>query len=132
MDKLSRNQLISLIGDNESDLKSMIQTEFGKESLEYLAQWANITQLSLKANRIILSQCLVTDDENHILCRFCGEGIPNWKQENSREHVAECPINYVSTALLATKELQKDILGINNAKKEEENNNTMSGNSMPG
>jgi len=73
----------------------------------------------------------VTDEENHILCRFCGEGIPNWKQENSREHTAECPINLISETLIATKELQQSILGMNNAKKEEENN-TMPGRSISG
>lgn len=129
MDELSKHQLIKLTGCTESDLEAITQTEFGKETLQYLAQWANVTQLSLKANRIVISQCLVTDEENRILCRFCGEGIPNWKQENSREHTAECPINHISTVLSATKELYKSILGMNNATKEEENN-TMPGRSV--
>ena len=106
----------------------MIQTEFGEKSLQYLAQWAKVTQLSLKANRIIISECLVTDDEGHILCRFCNEGIPNWKQENSREHTAECPINHISTALIATSQLRKGILGM----EKDEGNNPMSGRNIFG
>ena len=105
----------------------MIQTEYGEQNMQYLAQWAKVTQLSLKANRIIISQCLVTDEEHHILCRFCGEGIPNWKEENSREHTAECPINNITEALMAVK-------GLRNSMSEQdtnhETNNTMPGRSI--
>ena len=127
MDELNKDQIIKLTGLNESELESMIQTEYGEQNMQYLAQWAKVTQLSLKANRIIISQCLVTDDEEHILCRFCGEGIPNWKQENSREHTAECPINNISEALMAVK-------GLRNSMSEQdtnhETNNTMPGRSI--
>ena len=127
MDELNKDQIIKLTGLSESELQSMIQTEYGEQNMQYLAQWAKVTQLSLKANRLIISQCLVTDDEEHILCRFCGEGIPNWKQENSREHTAECPINNITEALMAVK-------GLRNSMSEQdtnhEKNNTMPGRSV--
>ena len=127
MDELNKDQILKLTGLNESELESMIQTEYGEQNMQYLAQWAKVTQLSLKANRLIITQCLVTDDENHILCRFCGEGIPNWKQENSREHTAECPINNITEALMAVK-------GLRNSMSEQdtnhETNNTMPGRSI--
>ena len=124
MDELNKDQIINLTGLNESELDSMIQTEYGEQNLQYLAQWAKVTQLSLKANRLIISQCLVTDDEQHILCRFCGEGIPNWKQENSREHTAECPINNITEALMAVK-------GLRNSMSEQDTNHEAN-NTMPG
>ena len=122
MDELNKDQILKLTGLDELELESMIQTEHGEQNIQYLARWADVTRLSLKANRLIISQCLVTDEENHILCRFCGEGIPNWKQENSREHTAECPINHITTALMAVKGLQQGI--------EHETNNTMPGRSI--
>lgn len=124
MDELNKDQIIKLTGISESELEAMIQTEFGEKSMEYLAQWAEITRLSLKANRVVISQCLVSDDDGHILCRFCGDGIPNWKQENSREHTADCPINHISEALIAVKGLQQGILQDN------EHENTMPGRSF--
>ena len=127
MDELNKDQILKLTGLNESELESMIQTEYGEQNMQYLAQWAKVTQLSLKANRLIITQCLGTDDESHILCRFYGEGIPNWKQENSREHTAECPINNISEALIAVK-------GLRNSMSEQdtnhEKNNTMPGRSV--
>ena len=124
MDELNKDQILKLTGLNESELESMIQTEYGEQNMQYLAQWAKVTQLSLKANRLIISQCLVTDDEEHILCRFCGEGIPNWKQENSREHTAECPINNITEALMAVK-------GLRNSMSEQDTNHEAN-NTMPG
>ena len=124
MDELNKDQIIKLTGLSESELQSMIQTEYGEQNMQYLAQWAKVTQLSLKANRLIISQCLVTDDEEHILCRFCGEGIPNWKQENSREHTAECPINNITEALMAVK-------GLRNSMSEQDTNHEAN-NTMPG
>jgi len=109
MDELNKDQILKLTGIDEAELESMIQTELGEQNMQYLAQWAKVTQLSLKANRLIISQCLVTDEENHVLCRFCGEGIPNWKLENSREHIAECPINNISDALIAVKGLKNGL-----------------------
>ena len=124
MDELNKDQILKLTGLNESELESMIQTEYGEQNMQYLAQWAKVTQLSLKANRLIITQCLVTDDESHILCRFCGEGIPNWKQENSREHTAECPINNITEALMAVK-------GLRNSMSEQDTNHEAN-NTMPG
>jgi hypothetical protein len=127
MDELNKNQIIDLTGLNESEVESMIQTEYGEQNMQYLAQWAKVTQLSLKANRLIISQCLVNDEENRILCRFCGEGIPNWKQENSREHTAECPINNITEALVAVKGLRSSI---SEQDTNHEKNNTMPGRSI--
>ena len=127
MDELNKDQILKLTGLNESELESMIQTEYGEQNMQYLAQWAKVTQLSLKANRLIIAQCLVTDDENHILCRFCGEGIPNWKEENSREHTAECPINNISEALMAVKGLRNSM---SKQDTNHEKNNTMPGRSI--
>ena len=127
MDELNKNQIINLTGLNESEVESMIQTEYGEQNMQYLAQWAKVTQLSLKANRLIISQCLVNDEENRILCRFCGEGIPNWKQENSREHTAECPINNITEALVAVKGLRSSI---SEQDTNHEKNNTMPGRSV--
>ena len=127
MDELNKNQIINLTGLNESEVESMIQTEYGEQNMQYLAQWAKVTQLSLKANRLIISQCLVNDEENRILCRFCGEGIPNWKQENSREHTAECPINNITEALVAVKGLRSSI---SEQDTNHEKNNTMPGRSI--
>ena len=125
MDELNKNQIINLTGLNESEVESMIQTEYGEQNMQYLAQWAKVTQLSLKANRLIISQCLVNDEENRILCRFCGEGIPNWKQENSREHTAECPINNITEALVAVKGLRSSI-----SEQDKNHENTMPGRSV--
>ena len=127
MDELNKDQILKLTGLNESELESMIQTEYGEQNMQYLAQWAKVTQLSLKANRLIITQCLVTDDESHILCRFCGEGIPNWKQENSREHTAECPINNITEALMAVKGLRNSM---SEQGKSHEEHNTMPGRSI--
>jgi hypothetical protein len=126
MNESDNDQTINLTGTNPTDLSTMLNIEFGEETTEYLAQWTKITQLSLKANRLILKHCLTEDEENRILCRFCGEGIPNWKQENAREHTAECPINNISEVLIAVKELKRNIL-------EAEQDNTHEQNSsMPG
>ena len=127
MEELNKNQIIDLTVLNESEVESMIQTEYGEQNMQYLAQWAKVTQLSLKANRLIISQCLVNDEENRILCRFCGEGIPNWKQENAREHTAECPINNITEALVAVKGLRSSI---SEQDTNHEKNNTMPGRSV--
>ena len=127
MDELNKDQILKLTGFNESELESMIHTEYGEQNIQYLAQWAKVSQLSLKANRLIIGQCLVSDEENHILCRFCGEGIPNWKQENSREHTAECPINNITEALVAVKGLRSSI---SKQDTDHETNDTMPGRSV--
>jgi hypothetical protein len=124
MEELNKNQIIDLTGLDESEVESIIQTEYGEQNMQYLAQWAKVTQLLLKANRLIINQCLVHDEENHVLCRFCGEGIPNWKQENSREHTAECPINSITEALVAVKGLRSNI--------SEQDTNYEKNNTMPG
>ena len=130
MDELNKDQPINLTGNIKEDLASMLQTSFGEETTEYLAQWTKISQLSLKANRLVLQNCLTEDEENRILCRFCGEGIPNWKQENAREHTAECPIYNVSEVLIAVKELKRNILENTEQDNTHEQNSTMPGRSI--
>jgi hypothetical protein len=130
MDELNKDRPINLTGNIEADLSSMLQTSFGEETTEYLAQWTTISQLSLKANRLILQNCLTKDEENYISCRFCGEGIPNWKQENAREHTAECPINNVSEVLIAVKKLKRNILENTKQDNIHEQNSTMPGRSI--
>ena len=128
MDELNKDQILKITGLNESELESMIQTEYGEQNMQYLAQWAKVTQLSLKANRLIIAQCLITDEESRMQCRFCGEGIPNWKEENSREHTSECPINSITETLMAVK-------GLRNSMSEQDKNhenNTMPGRSIQG
>ena len=125
-EQYSDEQITNLTGISSEQLDDMMQnTEYGKQTMQFLAQWSEVTTLSLKANRLVLSQCLTQDDENRILCRFCGSGIPNWKQENSREHTSECPIVDVGEALKAVKTLQKGILGME--KNVKENPNPLSG-----
>lgn len=125
-EQYSDEQISKLTGLSTEQLDDMMQnTEYGKQTMQFLAQWSEVTTLSLKANRLVLSQCLTQDDENHILCRFCGAGIPNWKQENSREHASECPMIHVGDALKAVRDLQKGILGMENNVKD--NPNPLSG-----
>ena len=75
-----------------------------------LQMLAKVTKASLKANREILKRCLSTDEEGRAVCRFCGHGIPNWRDENAREHVCDCPINLVAEALKLKNELKEDLL----------------------
>ena len=75
-----------------------------------LQMLAKVTKASLKANREILKRCLSTDEEGRAVCRFCGPGIPNWRDENAQEHVCDCPINLVAEALKLKNELKEDLL----------------------
>ena len=122
-------KIMELTGINAEQLDDMIKnSEYVKQRMQFLAQWAEVTALSLKANRMVITHCLVQDEENHILCRFCGEGIPNWKKDNSREHTSDCPMNEVSSALIATKKLKNGILGMEENVKN--NPNPLSGRSF--
>ena len=103
MEELNDEPIVGLSGLNSSNLEALT---LGEYSLQLLHQWAEFTTLSLKANKVVLKQCLTRDDNGHVICRFCQEGIPNWKHNNSREHASECPINDIGTALLATKQFQ--------------------------
>ena len=112
MSNISKDEIPALIGCTDEELNAFMQTSFGAQTLEFLAQWATVTQKALKANRAVIDDCLITDAEGHILCRFCGEGIPNWKAEHAREHSSDCPMNLVTEALVSTKELKTGILGM--------------------
>ena len=112
MADITKEEIPALLGCTDEELNAFMQTTFGAQTLEFLAQWATVTRKALKANRAVVDECLITDDEGHILCRFCNEGIPNWKEENAREHSSDCPINLVTEALTSTKELRVGIIGL--------------------
>ena len=57
MDELNKHQISEVIGCKESEVEAILLTRFGEQNIQYLAQLAKITQLSLKANRLIISQC---------------------------------------------------------------------------
>lgn len=92
------------------DIEELIKKEIGTKTLDFLRTWAELTRKSLKANKEVLFNCLTADViDGHILCRFCGEGIPNWKQENAREHKSECPMNTIGEVLIDSKKLYKEL-----------------------
>ena len=103
----TNEELKELLGLNTQEMKDFISTDYGQKTAEFLNMWSSITQKSLLANMTIAKNCFQHDDDNHVLCKFCGEGIPNWKNEFSREHGSDCPINLISDALLETKKLKK-------------------------
>tara|TARA_R110002020_G_scaffold49476_1_gene140728 strand:- start:1065 stop:1439 length:375 start_codon:yes stop_codon:yes gene_type:complete len=107
---MTNDELQGLFGFNEKEMFEFLATDYGKKTLEFLTMWSAITQKSLVANMTIAKNCFQHDDDDHVLCKFCGEGIPNWKNEYSREHSSDCPINLISDALLETKNLRKVLI----------------------
>jgi len=96
--------------DIPSEIKEQLNKYIGSEVLEFLKTWAELTRKSLEANKEVLFNCLTVDIlEGHILCRFCGDGIPNWRQENSREHKSECPMNAITDILDTVRKMHKDL-----------------------
>jgi len=92
------------------ELEEQIKEAVGGETLEFLLTWAELTKKSLQANKEVLTNCLQTDKETgFILCRFCGEGIPNWRQDSAREHSSECPMNTISDLLNDVKQMHHDL-----------------------
>ena len=59
------------------------------------------------ANKQVMKSCYRREPDGHVICLFCADGIPHWKDEHSRGHVSECPINLVTGALNTTKTLRK-------------------------
>ena len=110
-ERYTDEQISKLTGMPKEQLDEIIHgTEYGKQTVQFLAQWSELITMSLKANGAVLRKCLANDDDGkHIACRFCGEGIPNWKAESSREHSSECPINGVREALSAAKKLNSEM-----------------------
>jgi len=88
------------------DLAELVESAMGTASKDFLLKWADVTQKSLAANKYTLKNGLVTQGD-HIICRFCDDGIPNWKNENAREHTSECPMTKIEDALDSMKELYK-------------------------
>ena len=59
-EQYSDEQISKLTGLSTDQLDDMMQnTEYGKQTMQFLAQWSAVTTLSLKANRLVLSQCLI-------------------------------------------------------------------------
>ena len=113
MEDVNTEEILGLTGCTREELAALTSTDFGQRTINFVVQWARVTTQSLKANRLVLSQCLITEDE-HILCRFCGEGIPNWQRENAREHTSDCPMIEVSEALIACKNLKESLNSLEN------------------
>ena len=112
MNDNSLQQAQGQTGFLSSDVEELIKSQIGSQTLEFLQTWAELTRKSLKANKEVLFNCLTVDvEDGHILCRFCGEGIPNWKQDNAREHKSNCPMNTIGEVLQDTKQLHKELNG---------------------
>lgn len=95
-----------------SSIAEQLNESIGSEVVDFLKQWADLTRKSLLANKEVIFNCLTVDvEDGHILCRFCGEGIPNWKQDNAREHKSNCPMNTIGEVLQDTKQLHKELNG---------------------
>ena len=110
MNDTSLQQSQGQTGFLPEDIEELIKKEIGTKTLDFLRTWAELTRKSLKANKEVLFNCLTADViDGHILCRFCGEGIPNWKQENAREHKSECPMNTIGEVLIDSKKLYKEL-----------------------
>lgn len=88
------------------ELTKVVEETLGVSSRDFLTKWAEVTQKSLSANKYAFKNGLVTQGD-HIVCRFCDDGIPNWKNENAREHTSECPMTKIEDALDSMKELYK-------------------------
>lgn len=116
MGNMNQQDLENIFGFSESEMNQFIATEYGQKTIEFLTQWAEVTHKSLLANKKVINACYKQETEGHIICIFCEDGIPNWKNENSREHGSDCPINLVTDALNATKTLRKALeSGVANA-----------------
>ena len=98
-------KLYKLTGFVPTEVEDILNDQAGKDTLEFLIKWAELTKKSLQANKEIVFNCLTMDMEGHVLCRFCGEGIPNWKEEDAREHRSECPIESVTDVLSEVRKM---------------------------
>ena len=98
-------KLYKLTGFVPTEVEDILNDQAGKDTLEFLIKWAELTKKSLQANKEIVFNCLTMDTEGHVLCRFCGEGIPNWKEEDAREHRSECPIESVTDVLSEVRKM---------------------------
>jgi len=98
-------KLYKLTGFVPTEVEDILNDQAGKDTLEFLIKWAELTKKSLQANKEIVFNCLTMDAEGHVLCRFCGEGIPNWKEEDAREHRSECPIESVTDVLSEVRKM---------------------------
>ena len=98
-------KLYKLTGFVPTEVEDILNDQAGKDTLEFLIKWAELTKKSLQANKEIVFNCLTMDMEGHVLCRFCGEGIPHWKEENAREHRSDCPIESVTDVLSEVRQM---------------------------
>ena len=100
-------KLYKLTGFVPTEVEDILNDQAGKDTLEFLIKWAELTKKSLQANKEIVFNCLTMDMDGHVLCRFCGEGIPNWKEEDAREHRSDCPIESVTDVLSEVRQMYK-------------------------
>jgi len=98
-------KLYKLTGFVPTEVEDILNDQAGKDTLEFLIKWAELTKKSLEANKEIVFNCLTMDTDGHVLCRFCGDGIPNWKQEDAREHRSDCPIESVTDVLSEVRQM---------------------------
>jgi len=98
-------KLYKLTGFLPTEVEDILNDQAGQDTLEFLIKWAELTRKSLQANKEIMFNCLTMDMEGYVLCRFCAEGIPNWKEEDAREHSSTCPIELVSSVLIEVQQM---------------------------
>ena len=96
-----------LAGFLPREMEELLSKEIGSQTVEFLGAWADLTRKSLHANKEVIYNCLVKEEDGHILCRFCNEGIPNWKNEDAREHTGDCPATQISEVLQEAKKVYK-------------------------
>jgi len=102
-------KLYKLTGFVSNEIVNILKNQASEDALKFLIKWAEVTRASLRANTEIISNCLITDSNGHVLCRFCGEGIPNWKEENAREHSSDCPIELACNVLGEVRQMRQQI-----------------------
>ena len=100
-------KLYKLTGFVPTEVEDILNNQAGRDTLDFLIKWAELTKKSLQANKEIVFNWLTMDMEGHVLCRFCGEGIPNWKEEDAREHRSNCPIESVTYVLTEVRQMHQ-------------------------
>ena len=107
MENIKQNDSENILGVIRDKMDELIVPDDVRKTLEFVVRLVEVTQKSLMANKQVLESCYRTEPDGHVMCVFCNDGIPHWKDEHSREHRSECPINPVTGALNATKTLKK-------------------------
>lgn len=105
MDDITSVGTAKLAGFLPREMEDLLSKEVGSETVEFLGAWADLTRKSLKANKEVIYNCLVKEEDGHVMCRFCNEGIPNWKNEDAREHTSDCPVSQIHEVLQDAKKV---------------------------